>query len=482
MKKLTAVLSLAVLLTSAVFAQEAAVTEAQNEAVTLSIDEAVEYAIKNSRTLKSADIDLEIKKRASSNSWNVFLPSVSVNGTMSRSNNSNYDSVVSSVQQAMTWGSGSVATKPMAEAAVKSMGYEDNETAHWTTLGSLSASWNFTPAYIAQIKIAKANYEAGLISWEQNLNETKMNIKKLYYGILLQQESLNIQKATLENARRRMIQAKTNYENGTIPKLSYLQTQVSYENTKPSVDSAEQALRQNIDTFAFLIGLPVGTEINFTSSIEPSYVKADADELLSKYSHNDLSIRNLEKNIEAAKLGIKALDLSTWIPVLAVNYSYQDIYTGVDAFKFAGDIGDGEKWADSGSLSFTLAWNLTNMLPWSSNRQQVKDTKAQLEKAKLGLETLKENQKVQVRKAVDTLNQAKDQIDAMGRNVTLAAEAYDMTYTQYMKGMAELLDLRDAETSLNQAKLGLLNQKFQYISALMDLENTLNVKLTENKE
>ena len=45
--------------------------------------------------------------------------------------------------------------------------------------------------------------------------------------------------------------------------------------------------------------------------------------------------------------------------------------------------------------------------------------------------------------------------------------------------MTELLDLRDAEESLNKAKLGLLNQKYSYISALMDLENTLNTPLAE---
>ena len=69
----------------------------------------------------------------------------------------------------------------------------------------------------------------------------------------------------------------------------------------------------------------------------------------------------------------------------------------------------------------------------------------------------------------------------MGRNVTLAQRAYDMTARSYRNGTTELLDLRDAEASLNQAKLGQINQKFQYISALMDLENTLNVSLTESK-
>ena len=66
----------------------------------------------------------------------------------------------------------------------------------------------------------------------------------------------------------------------------------------------------------------------------------------------------------------------------------------------------------------------------------------------------------------------------MERSVQLAQKAYDMQLRSYQSGTTELLDLRDSENSLNQAKLGQLNQKYQYISALMDLENTLNVTLT----
>jgi outer membrane protein TolC len=43
----------------------------------------------------------------------------------------------------------------------------------------------------------------------------------------------------------------------------------------------------------------------------------------------------------------------------------------------------------------------------------------------------------------------------------------------------ELLDVRDAENQLNQAKLGLVNEKFNYLSGLLDLEYTLNTKLVD---
>lgn len=436
----------------------------KSEIVKLSIEEAVDYALKNSRTLKSKDIDLELKERASKNSWNVFLPNVTASGTMKR------------------------ASEISPQYAAAGLTDFPDEESRWDVIGAVSASWNFTPAYIAQIKIARAQYEAGKISWEQNLRETTTNIKKTYYGLLLQKESLKIKKASLENTRQRMIQAQANFKNGSIPELQYLKAQVDYENARPDVDSAEQTLNQQVDLFEFLIGMPVGTPIELTSSIEPLYVNVTAEELLEKYSDNDLQIKALEKNKLAAKLGITALDLSTWVPALSVSYGWQPMYVNgssmglpnnAKAFGFTGDVGKDEKWYNSGSLSLTLAWNITNMLPWSSNRQQVKDYKQQLAQLDLSLQTLRENQKVQVRKAVDTLNQAREQIESMARNVTLAQKAYDMTIRSYRNGTTERLDLRDTESSLDQAKLGLVNQKFQYISALMDLENTLNTNLTK---
>ncbi|WP_149554397.1 TolC family protein [Treponema pectinovorum] len=434
-----------------VFAQETSSTK--NQTVSLTIEQVVDYALKNSRTLKSNDIDLEIKKRASDVSWNVFLPSVSASGTMGRTTEQ---------------------TPGLPDFA--------NEESRWSTVGSVSVSWNFSLAYIAQIKAAKSAYEGQKISWEQSQNETLMSIKKLYYALFLQQENLKIKKTTLENARQRMVQAEANFKNGLVPEISLLQTQVNYENSKPEVDSAEQALNQQFDTFAFLLGMPVGTKIELNGSIEPTYIDADAEVLLSKYGNRDLKIKSLENSIDSIKIGLTALDLSTWTPALALSYGWQPAYVGSEgAFHFYNDLGKDKSWYDSGALRFTLAWNITNMLPWSANRQQARDYNQNLAKIKLSLETLKENQKVQVRKAVDTLNQAKQQIENMNRSVQLAQRAYDMQYRSYRNGTTELLDLRDSENSLNKAKLGQLNQTYQYISALMDLENTLNVKLSTTK-
>ncbi|MBO5100347.1 MAG: TolC family protein [Treponema sp.] len=437
----------------------------EKEKVILTIDDAVRYALNNSRTIKSADIDLEMAERASKYSWNVFLPSLNVTGTMARAND-------------FSPSTGDILANAMSGGATPLPSDFENEEARWNVVGGVTASLNLSLAYIQQIRAAKAKYEVGKITFEQSQNETLMNIKKLFYGLLIQQENLKIQKNTLENARQRALQAETNFKNGLVPEIQLLQTQVNYQNTKPTVDSAEQTINQQLDTFAFLIGMPVGTQIELKGSIEPEYVEVDAEELLQKYGNNALSVKSLQANINALKRNLDALNLASYTPALALNYNYQPAYMG-DAFGFAGDIGKDDMWFDSGNFSVTLAWNLANMLPFSANRQTARDLKDNIAKLEITMETLKENQKLEVYKAVNNLNQARQQIIAMGRTVTVAQKAYDMSAKSYRNGTTELLDLRDAENSLNQAKLGQLNQKMNYINALMDLENTLNTNLSK---
>ena len=94
---------------------------------------------------------------------------------------------------------------------------KETESMHWTAVGNVTASLNLSLAYVNSIRAAKADYEAGKISWEKSQKETLANVKKLFYGLLLAQENLNLQKRSLENARQRSAQAAANFRNGRLP-------------------------------------------------------------------------------------------------------------------------------------------------------------------------------------------------------------------------------------------------------------------------
>ncbi len=453
---------------------------------TFTVDEAVAWALENSRTLKSADIDLEIKRRTAQYAWNVFIPTVQASGTLSRQNSISMDSSKNMIDLSNAIGEMGVAMGNMGSllttgtpgtSVYHKIPYPDEtESMHWAAVGNIGVSLNLSLAYIEQIKAAKADYEGGRISWEQSRRETVTSVKKLFYGLLLQQENIRLQEQSLENARKRNVQARANWDDGKVPELSYLQAYVSYENMKPAVAEAKRTLNQQLDTFAFLLGLPVGTKLTLSGSVEPSYVELDADTLIIEHGGQALDIMSLMNTKLTLQHNLKALNFSL-APALALNWGVQPMLTNA----FDTNWFEADNWKDSGSLSATLAWNITNLLPFSATRLQAKELKDNIRKLDISLETLRENQKMQVRKAVDTMNSSREQIESMSRNIDLAQRSYRSMEQAYQAGTAELLDLRDAESQLNQTKLGLLNQKFNYISALLDLEQLLNIELLETQ-
>lgn len=426
-----------------------AVSEAEENVTVLTVEDAVAYGMEHSPTLKSADIDLALAKWKKNTAWNTFLPSVSVTGSLARSN--------------------------QFSSQLKAAKISETESYHWTAVGNLSASFNFNVAMIENMKATIASYESGKLTWEDTVKTQELSIRKLFYSLLLQQESLDLQKDSLKNARQRMNQAQVNYRNGYIPQIKYLQTQVAYENQVPALEKAENILNQSLDTFAFLIGMPVGEKIKLEGKIDPKYVEVKLEDIIEDGLENNRSLKALKQTVSSLKMQATALDLSTYTPSLALSWNGQPMITNA----FDTDWGNSKNWNDnSGALSVSVVWNLTNMLPWSSTRSQAKEIRANISKLELNVETLERNTALEVKTAIDTLNQCRRSIETSERNIALAQKAYDMTWLAYRNGTTEYLDLVDSETQLNQAKLSLVSEKYNYLCSLMDLENIVNKTLT----
>lgn len=455
--------------TGFLFAQAEEESESEGESITLTVDQAVDYANQNSKSLQSSAIDLEMKRRANSMKWNQLLPSVDVTGIARRKNE------VIDTMGAMMGGVSSMVS-PLYELHSIPFALPPSpaptESNHWSITGNVGISWNFSFALIDGMRLIKKQYEAGEITWDQTLRQNELQIRKLFYGLLLQQESLTLQQQSLENARLRANQAQANYRNGRIPELSLLQAQVAYENMRPTVLKQEQALVQQLDLFGFMLGLPTGTDITLQGEINPTFVDLDPDELISLYAQNHPDILALQKNLEILDLNLSVNNMQSFTPSLILSWGWQPVVSDVTSNWIDNSM-------DNGVFSATLAWNLTNLLPFSANRQAAKDIKDNIRKLELSLDTLIEKTELDIRTKVDALDLSQATIEASASNIQLAQRSYDMTLVAYRNGTVELLDVRDAENQLNQAKLGLANEKYNYLSGLLDLEYTLNTKLVD---
>lgn len=453
----------AVMSFSVVFSQTAEKVNAENETsvdldsariVNLTIDQAVEYGLQNSVQLKTAKIDLATKQRSMDTRWNVFIPSLQASGTFVRQNKV----------------SDSTAMIKAMFPTYSFPAFEPEEKDHWVISTSFGASLNLNAALISGIKATQNNYEAGLISYEQSEKQLKRDIQKAFYGLLLAQKNLELQKESLETSRQRVAQTKANYLAGYVPELSLLQAQVSYENTRPVIMELENSLSKQLRTFAFLLGFPINTELHLTGEIAPTYLTIDVEtksDLIKKSVSNSLDLLSLKKSVMLLDNQLEALKFQNWTPSLALSYSYAPAISLSQEMK-------AENWSDGGSFSATLVFNFTNLLPFSSGANNIKDAKNNLDKIELSYSSLLESTKMNVISLLESLNKSSSSIEANKMNIDLAQKAYNLTQVAYKNGTKELLDVKDSENSLNQARLGMLNEQYNYLSCLLDLQYLIN--------
>ncbi|WP_428770193.1 TolC family protein [Treponema sp. HNW] len=432
-------------------------------ALELTVDEAVDYALKNGKNLKAAAIELEIKKRESDTSWNALLPSVQASASLVRSNevHNSFKNVADMLNPLYTFHGIPPVTVP-----------EPLEKDYWKAVGNIGITLNFNAALVNEIRASRADYEAGFILWEQALRETERNIRKMFYGLLLQSEDLKLQETTLINAENRLKQAEIRYKNGLAPELALLQAQAAYENQKPEVLKAKHALKRQFDLFIFLLGLPSDTVIELKGTIEPVFVDIDAERLIADCSNRRFDLASLNKNLELMRLRLLSMNLQSYTPSLSLNYTWQPVVTdiGKDWFKDKNVI-------DNGSFSASLVWNITDTLPFSQNRIRTRSLNDNIRKAEIQYEAVVQKAENEIRSLADSLNQRRLLIEAGKGNIELAQKTYDMTLEAYRTGTVRLSDVRDAETRLNQAELGLAAEKYNYLCDLLDLEYALNTNL-----
>jgi len=399
----------------------------------LSIEDALDLAMSSSLQMQNARLELDSLKRQSEDAWGTFLPSMTATGTLGHNNRYN---------------------SKMA-----------NQNPGPFALVSFEFSFSFNMAMVTGIQATRQSYQNGLLSYEEARAKLRVNIEKLYYAIVLQEESLRIKRDTLQVQKERMEQAQTDYDNGYVPELYVLQTQVSYQNSMPEIEQAELSLAQNKRSFAFLIGLDINEKIDLTDRIDQKMVTLNEEELLSSLAMRyDLgAITNAGKLLDLQK---KALQQQTYLPSFVLSASHKPYLNKIEGDNWV----TLDNWIDQGSVTLTVAYNLTNLLPTSSNQQNIKKIRESRKQLDIQYAMAEESARMEVLTLIDKIRTNREQIENFERTVSLAESSYEMTKKSYENGTSDYLDLKDAENSLNQARLGKLSSEYDYLTALIDLE------------
>jgi outer membrane protein TolC len=428
----------------------------------LSPHQAVEMAIKNNLSLESARVSSSAKKRASDLSWNQFIPSVDVGGALLRLNNA-----PETVMMDLT------SLGPMfANIPPIPMGGGGPQ---WRLAGSMTVSLSLNASMFQDMKKLEQDYQKGAISYEKAKVQLERDVRKAYNNMLLLQENISLLKESFEAAGRRVAMAQANYRAGLAPELALLQAQVAMENMKPTMDQVENGYRLAKAQFAMFLGLPYDTPFELIPvTDDASFIPLDVTGLISKAASGKPDIQELRQDILSLNSLRKSTMLKLYTPTITLSWNADPAFSK-DPLKDSW-FEDMDNWKQqSGSFRISLGFRLNSLLPFGGERQGIKSLDDNIRAANIGLAQMIRGTEIEIYNTVLSLEKTRISAEAQSQTVSLAERAYRLSEQAYRAGLQDLFQVQNTELELKQAKVSMLEQHFNYLNGLIDLEYSIGV-------
>jgi len=404
----------------------------------LTVDEAARIAMDNNLGLRRAALNTDTLRRASNRAWNGLSPTLTAGAMVSHPT-----SITGAVP-------------PPQDV--------------WTPGFTMSAGLTLSAATIENIRRAQADYAAGLLSYEAARQELELNVRRLFYQILLLDANRELAARNLESAQARYQQSATLASVGQLSLLDELMARVDMENLRPMLKHAEILYENALDTLKLILGLPEETVIRLDGNLSREIaVPESALDFASMRAQPQESLETaiLRESIRSMEAQRNTVRNSAYIPSLRLAWNSTPLFV---------DTPLGRSWNDvNGSFSVTLAMSLDSFFPWSAATTQMQALNDAITSTQLQLSDSLRNRDNRLTQSIRTIERILESREAMLLNVELAQTSYEMFTDAFTRGVVDYQSLLSARNGLEQAENRLLQEQFNLVSAILDLERELNI-------
>lgn len=415
-----------------------------NAQQTLSLKDAINYALENKADAKKARLSVENSEHLIGEVRSRALPQISAQGNLM------YNAILQ--EMAMP---GEIVGLP-GETLLVAFGQK------WTAIGGVHLSQNlFDYSVFTGLKAAKTTREFYKVNEQLTQEQVIEAVAKSYYQIFITKQKLKTVNETLENTTKVKNTVQGLFENGLAKKVDLDRIKVTVVNLNSSKQQLENAIKLQENSLKFLIGMQIDNPIELVEEnmeITPVLLDNPNVKQLTQYQALEVQKQLLEYNKESFK--------AAYYPTLSLtaNYNYQGLG---DKFPISGaKPADGVFWTNYSTIGLNL--NIPIFTGFRT-RSQVRQAQNQLDvlevdmkEAEQALNLAFENAKTQINNSVITIENQKE-------NVKLAQEVLDNTQNNYINGLATLTDLIEAENALAEAKNNYSNALLEYKVAEIEL-------------
>ena len=451
------------------------VGSASSQQTTLTLEDSISTAMKNSLSVKSAEEKVKSAEQKVNEARSAMMPSASITGSytyLGKTDTSSFSSLLgggtgSSGAPAKISEDSTPGINPFAGLLSSITIPKDNYNVGLAIQQPLWTWGKITNAY----KQSKLALDAEKQAFENVKQQVTFDTTKAFYSVLLTDQLARVTEMAVDQVQAHVKIAQDLVNAGMATDFDLLRAKVQWSNIKSQLIKMQNMSKLAKDGFKNTIGISLDADINLKGEFVYKPLELNLDNLLKSAMSNRPELKQLEiqekvgeKIVSLAKAGNK--------PNLAFiyNYAYKSNADGLgDVFSQ-----DKYKWNNSWNMTFALRFPLFDGF---ATKARVKQAKSAVNQIKIGKEQLTNGITLDVRYSFMSFQEAKELLKVQEETVQQAQESLRIANLRYKNGMITSVELMDAELAFTQSQTNFSNALNDYVIAIAKLEKATASKL-----
>ena len=434
------------------------------EAHAFTIQQCIEYAMKNNVQVKNALLDVSVQEQTNRYYTGMAYPQVSANL------GSNYypNVAVQSFPNFIAAGTYGVL---VAEGVKDGNGNPIKSPADFGFINAaFGTKWNASAGvtlsqilFDGQVFVALQARQTSLDFSQKNVEITEESIRasiyKVYYQLVVSKTQISQIDANIERTEKLLHDAGELFKNGFAEKIDVDRATVQLANLKTEKQRVENVINNGYLGLKLLIGMPMEDMLSLTSEISEDKIK---EGLLNEgvyeikerkdYQYLELGKRLNEYNIRRYKLNA--------VPTASLSAGYTK-----NALRDQFNIFQKGDWFTSSYVGLNIR---VPIFLGFSNDANIKKAEIELKKTENQIDNLKISIANEVTVASNNFNNAIKTLDFQKTNMLLAEQVYNQAKKKYEIGTGSNIEITNAQSDLRIAQANYINALYNAIIAKVD--------------
>jgi outer membrane protein len=405
------------------------------------LQDVINYALKNKPLVQQSLIDEEIGERDIKSALSGWLPQINGNGTLNHNLKQQTTILTTNGESSFLTFGGKNVSSLVVQADQQIL-----------NAGLIQAS-----------KTAKYFRQQYKQTTENNKINTVVEVSKAFYDILTSKEQLNIINENIARLEKQLKDANAQYEVGLVDKTDFQRAQISLSNSKADLKRTQELLKSKYAYLRELIGYSANKEFDLAYS-EGEMERNIAIDTNQRVSYpGRIEYRLLQTQRELQRINTSYNKLS-YLPSLSGFYNYGWNYQSQNFNDLYNQVFPSSVIGLKLSIPIFLGGKRT---------QEIKKSQLQERRIDLDLVDTRNQINTQYESAMATYKANLNDLNTQKANVEISRQVYNTIKLQYDEGIKTYLDLMTSETDLRTAQLNYLNALYSLLSSKLDVQQAL---------